>query len=82
MSTEINRKTQVVSLLRENAIYYGDDFQRGQHETGYQFGRGGIACRFYDKAYEISIKGHGHIIPLWTVNGWDKKVRYLVLSFS
>jgi len=68
---EINRKTQVVSILREKALYYGGDFQRGQYETGYQFGRGGMACRLYDKAYEISVKGHGHIMPLWTANGWD-----------
>jgi len=32
---------------------------------------GGIACRFYDKAYEILVKGHGHIRPIWTGNGWD-----------
>ena len=35
-----------------------------QRETGFQFGRGGISCRFYDKAYEISVKGHGHIMPI------------------
>ncbi len=68
---EINRKTQVVSLLREKDLYYGGDFQQGQRETGYQFGRGGIACRFYDKVYEISAKGSGHIMPLWIANGWD-----------
>jgi len=68
---EINRRTQVVSVVREKDLYYGGDFQRGQRETGYQFGRGGIACRFYDKAYEISVKGHGHIMPLWRANGWD-----------
>ncbi len=68
---EINRKTQVVSVLRSRDKYYGGDFQRGQRETGFQFGRGGIAFRFYDKAYEISVKGHGHIMPIWTANGWD-----------
>jgi len=68
---EINRKTQVVSILREKDSYYGGDFQRGQRDTGFQFGRGGIACRLYDKAYEISVKGQGHIMPLWMANGWD-----------
>ncbi len=68
---EINRKTQVVSVARGKDLYYGGDFQRGQRITGFQFGRGGTACRFYDKAYEISIKGQGHIMPLWTANGWD-----------
>ena len=68
---EINRKTQIVSLLREKDLFYGGDYQRGQRETGFQFGRGCIACRLYDKAYEISVKGHGHIMPLWTANGWD-----------
>ena len=68
---EINRKTQVVSRLRNRDLFYGADFQSGQRETGYQFGRGGIACRFYDKLYEISVKGHGHILPIWTANGWD-----------
>jgi len=68
---EIDRKTQVVSILREKDLFYGGDFQRGQRQTGFQFGRGGIACRLYDKAYEISIKGHGHIMPLWIENGWD-----------
>ncbi|MFC2032054.1 hypothetical protein ACFLUS_01595 [Chloroflexota bacterium] len=68
---KINRKTQVVSLLREKDKFYGGDFQSGQRETGFQFGRGGIACRFYDKAYEVSVKGQGHIMPLWTANGWD-----------
>jgi len=68
---EINRKTQVVSRLREKDLFYGGDFERGQRETGYQFGRGGMSCRFYDKAYEISVKGQGHIRPLWLTNGWD-----------
>ena len=68
---ELNRKTEVVSVLRSRDKYYGGDFQQGQRETGFQFGRGGILCRFYDKAYEISVKGHGHIMPIWTENGWD-----------
>jgi len=68
---EINRKAQVVSLLREKDLFYGSDFQRGQRETGYQFGRGGMSCRFYDKAYEIAVKGHGHIMQVWIGNGWD-----------
>ena len=68
---EINRKIEVVSLLREKDLFYGGDFQRGQRETGYQFGRGSMACRLYDKAYEISLKGQGHIKPLWLANGWD-----------
>jgi hypothetical protein len=68
---EINRKTDVVSVFREKDLYYGGDYQRGQRQTGYQLGRGGIVCRFYDKAYEISVKGHGHIMPLWEANGWD-----------
>lgn len=68
---EINRKTQVVSRLREKNLYYGGDYLRGQRETGFQFGRGNMTFRFYDKAYEISTKGKGHIIPLWTENGWD-----------
>jgi len=68
---EINRKAQVVSLLREKDSFYGSDFQRGQRETGYQFGRGGMSCRFYDKAYEIAVKGYGHIMQVWIGNGWD-----------
>lgn len=68
---EINRKSQVVSLMRERDLFYGGDFEHGQRETGYQFGRGGMSCRFYDKAYEISAKGHRHIVPLWLANGWD-----------
>jgi hypothetical protein len=68
---DVNRKTQVVSVSREKDLYYGGDYLRGQRETGFQFGRGGIVCRFYDKAYEISVKGNGHIVPLWMENGWD-----------
>jgi len=70
---EINRRTQVVSRLREKDLFYGGDFESGQRATGYQFGRGSIACRLYDKAYEVAIKGngHGHILPVWTGNGWD-----------
>ena len=68
---EIDRKTQVVSRMRERDLFYGGDFERGQRETGYQFGRGGVTCRLYDKAYEIAVKGHGHIMPLWVENGWD-----------
>ena len=68
---ELNRKTQVVSVLKSRDKYYGGDFQRGQRETGFQFGRGDILCRFYDKAYEVSVKGHGHIVPIWKENGWD-----------
>jgi len=68
---EIDRKTQMVSLLREKDRFWGGDYQKGQRETGYQFGRGGIACRLYDKLNEISAKGSGHIMPLWTTNGWD-----------
>jgi len=79
---EINRRTQVVSLLREKDIFYGGDFQRGQRETGYQFGRGSMACRLYDKAYEISIKGQGHIKPLWLDNGWDGESTVSRLEFQ
>jgi hypothetical protein len=68
---EIDRKNQVVSVLKKRDVYYGGDFQQGYRNTGYQFGHGGIACRFYDKVYEISIKGNGHIKPLWLKNGWD-----------
>ena len=68
---EIDRKAQVVTRLRERDSFYGGDFQSGQRGTGYQFGRGGMACRLYDKAYEISVKGRGHIRPLWSANGWD-----------
>ena len=68
---EINRKAEVVSLLHEKDLFYGSDFQRGQRETGYQFGRGGMSCRFYDKAYEIAVKGHSHIMQVWRGNGWD-----------
>ena len=68
---EINRRTQVVSRLREKDLFYGGDFQSGQRETGYQFGRGSIACRLYDKAYEVAVKGRGHILPVWRGNGWD-----------
>lgn len=68
---EIDRKRQVVSLLREKDQYYGGDYMRGQRETGCHFGRGGIACRLYDKAFEISVKGHRHIAPVWASNGWD-----------
>ncbi|MFC1943437.1 hypothetical protein ACFLWO_02515 [Chloroflexota bacterium] len=69
---EVNRKTQVVSRLREKDLFYGGDFQTGQLDTGYHFGKGAISCRFYDKTYEISVKGHGHIMPLWEANGWDR----------
>ncbi len=68
---EINRMTEVVSVVRNKDIYYGGDFYSGQRQTGYQFGRGGITCRFYDKAYENSVKGNSHIVPLWTANEWD-----------
>lgn len=70
---ELNRRIEVVTVARGKDIYYGGDFQHGQRETGYQFGRGGITCRLYDKAYEISVKGHGHIMPLWEANGWDRE---------
>jgi hypothetical protein len=68
---EIDRKTQVVSVLREKDLYYGGDYMRGQRETGFQFGRGSITCRFYDKTNEISTKGLAHIMTLWMENGWD-----------
>ncbi|MFC1941714.1 hypothetical protein ACFLWU_00670 [Chloroflexota bacterium] len=68
---ELNRKTDVVTLVKGKDMFYGGDYQIGQHQTGYQFGRGGIACRFYDKTYEIDLKGNGHILPLWEANGWD-----------
>jgi hypothetical protein len=67
---EINRKTQIVSRLRQKDLFFGGDFIRGQRDTGYQIGRKGmILCRFYDKPYEISIKGQGHILPIWEANG-------------
>lgn len=70
---EINRKTQVVSRLREKDLFYGGDFMRGQRETGFQFGKKGMmVCRLYDKVYEIAVKGQGHIMSLWKANGWDE----------
>ena len=68
---EIDRKRQIVSRLKDKDIFYGGDYQSGIRNTGYQFGRGGIACRLYDKTYEIAVKKHGHIKPLWSENGWD-----------
>ncbi len=70
---EINRMNQIVSLARSKDLYYGCDFQRGQRETGFQFGRGDLTCRFYDKVYELSVKGNSHIVPLWMANGWDRE---------
>lgn len=40
-------------------------------DTAYQFGRGSMSCRFYDKAYEIAVKRQGHIRGVWSANGWD-----------
>jgi hypothetical protein len=70
---DINRKTQIVTRLREKDSFYGGDYQNGLNQTGYQFGRGGIACRFYDKTFEISVKGRDHIKQIWIENGWDEK---------
>ena len=70
---EIDRKAQVVTRLRERDSFYGGDFQTGLRGTGYQFGRGSMSCRFYDKAYETSVKRQGHIRELWSANGWDGK---------
>jgi hypothetical protein len=70
---EINRKAQIVSRLRQKDLYFGGDFVRGQRDTGYQFGKKGMMlCRFYDKPYEISIKGQGHILPIWEANGRER----------
>jgi len=69
---EIDRKGQLVTRLRERDSFYGGDFQSGQRGTGYQFGRGSMSCRLYDKAYEISVKRHGHIRSIWSANGWDR----------
>lgn len=68
---EIDRKSQVVTRLRRMDLYYGGDYQSGQRRTGYQFGRGGMACRFYDKLYEVKVKGHSHILQVWSENEWD-----------
>lgn len=78
----INRKNQVVTLLRDKSLFYGVDFQRGQRETGYQFGRGNTACRFYDKTYEIAMKGNEHMLTVWTENGWDGKSPVSRLEFQ
>jgi hypothetical protein len=79
---EVDRLKQVVTLAREKDVYYGGDFQRGQRVTGLQIGRGEIVCRFYDKVLEIALKGHGHIMPLWTSNGWDGKSQVSRLEFQ
>jgi hypothetical protein len=69
----LNRMTEVVTVARGKDMYYGGDYQSGQRITGYQFGRGGMSARFYDKYGEILIKGNGHILPLWEANGWDRE---------
>ena len=79
---ELNRMKEVVTLAKGKDMYYGGDYQRGQHKTGYQFGRGGMSARFYDKSYEISVKGHGHILSLWEVNGWDRESPVSRLEFQ
>lgn len=78
----LNRMTEVVTLAKGKGVYYGGDYQRGQHITGYQFGRGGMSARFYDKHGEILIKGNGHILPLWEVNGWDGESPVSRLEFQ
>jgi hypothetical protein len=79
---EVDRLKQVVTLAREKDAYYGGDFQRGQRITGLQIGRGEIVCRFYDKVLEIAMKGHAHIKPVWTNNGWDGKSTVSRLEFQ
>lgn len=69
----VDRKKQLVTRLRKKDLYFGGDFISGQRDTGYQFGKKGmLVCRFYDKAYEISVKHQEHFIPIWAANGREK----------
>ena len=77
---DIEMKTPLVDLHREIVTrakhkgYYLKDlsgYMRGLHDSGYEFGKGNLVGRFYDKTLEIISSKKDWFRDIWTGNGWD-----------
>jgi len=77
---DIEMTTPVIDLHKEivtRAIHKGyylkdlSGYMRGLHDTGYEFGKGNLVGRFYDKTLEIMSSKKYWFRDIWTANGWE-----------
>lgn len=69
----IDLHKEIVTLAKHKGHYLKDlrGYMRGLHTTGYEFGKGNLVGRFYDKTLEILSSKKGWFRDIWIANGWD-----------
>jgi len=69
----IDLHKEIVTLAKHKGYYLKDlsGYMRGLHDSGYEFGKGNLVGRFYDKTLEIASSKKDWFRDIWTANGWD-----------
>jgi len=69
----IDLHKEIVTLAKHKGYYLKDlsGYMRGLHDSGYEFGKGALVGRFYDKTLEIKSSKKDWFRDIWTANGWD-----------
>lgn len=69
----IDLHKEIVTLAKHKGYYLKDlsGYMRGLHDSGYEFGKGNLVGRFYDKTLEIKSSKKYWFRDIWTAKGWD-----------
>ena len=69
----IDLHKEIVTRAKHKGYYLKDlsGYMRGLHDSGYEFGKGDLVGRFYDKTLEITSSKKYWFRDIWNANGWD-----------
>jgi len=69
----IDLHKEIVTLAKHKGYYLKDlsGYLRGLHNTGYEFGKGALVGRFYDKTLETKSSKKDWFRDIWTAKAWD-----------
>ena len=69
----IDLHKEIVTLAKHKGYYLKDlsGYMRGLRDSGYEFGKGKLVGRFYDKTLEITSSKKDWFRDIWTANNWD-----------
>ncbi len=80
----IDLHKEIVTLAKHKGYYLKDlsGYMRGLHDSGYEFGKGALVGRFYDKTLEIISSKKYWFRDIWTAKGWDGKTPVTRVEFQ
>ena len=69
----IDLHKEIVTLAKHKGYYLKDlsGYMRGLHDSGYEFGKGNLVGRLYDKTLEIMSSKKDWFRDIWAANDWD-----------